>query len=138
MKEEEFDPSTSEAFQKNLDKVFEELMAEKEPVPLDTSVEDDFQWIDIDKEIKKGAEKENTEEEKRKENGKVAEMQAAETVEEAAATEEPTQKPEILAAQKASEAEKFDEVPSMSAEEEEKLLQGINEALAAQIANEFA
>ena len=45
MKEEEFNPSTSEAFQRNLDKVFEELVAEKESVPLDTSVEDDFQWI---------------------------------------------------------------------------------------------
>ena len=57
MKEEEFNPSTSEAFQRNLDKVFEELVAEKESVPLDTSVEDDFQWIDIDKEIEKKTEK---------------------------------------------------------------------------------
>ena len=53
MKEEEFNPSTSEAFQRNIDKVIEELVASKEPVPLDTSVDDDFQWIDIDKEIKK-------------------------------------------------------------------------------------
>ena len=126
MKEEEFNPSTSEAFQKNLDKVFEELVAEKESVPLDTSVNDDFQWIDIDKEIEKKTEKNNAPEGnvEMKEAGKEEEQ-----TEEAAALEQETKETSVL--------ETLDEVPSMSIEEEEKMLQGINEALAAQIANEF-
>ena len=139
MKEEEFNPSTSEAFQRNLDKVFEELVAEKESVPLDTSVEDDFQWIDIDKEIKKKTEenKETDSEQTETESNEQAEavpdaeaMLYTEVVQqmEEAASLEPEEKPV---------RETFDEIPSMSAEEEEKLLQGINEALAAQIASEF-
>ena len=125
MKEEEFNPSTSEAFQRNLDKVFEELVAEKESVPLDTSVEDDFQWIDIDKEIEKN--KETEREQTELENNEQAD--AMPQMEEAASLEPNMEEKTVR--------ETFDEVPSMSAEEEEKLLQGINEALAAQIANEF-
>ena len=135
MKEEEFNPSTSEAFQRNLDKVFEELVAEKESVPLDTSVEDDFQWIDIDKEIEKKIEKnkEIGNEQTELENGEPTEaVKDIEEVQqmEVAASFEPNIEPKTV-------REMFDEVPTMSAEEEEKLLQGINEALAAQIASEF-
>lgn len=135
MKEEEFNPSTSEAFQRNLDKVFEELVAEKESIPLDTSVEDDFQWIDIDKEIEKKIEK-NKETEKEQMEAKRDEYEEVEksvkevsSMEEAAALESNMEINPIR--------ETFEEIPSMSAEEEEKLLQGINEALAAQIASEF-
>ena len=124
MKEEEFDPSTSEAFQKNLDKVFAELVAEKEEVPLDTSVENDFQWIDIDEEIKKGTEKETTDET----------ASAKEETELQAQSDLQTQK---ASSYKMTEVTDFDNIPLMSTEQEEELLRGINEALAAQIASEF-
>lgn len=135
MKEEEFNPSTSEAFQRNLDKVFEELVAEKESVPLDTSVEDDFQWIDIDKEIEKKIEKkketdsEQTEIENNEQADAMLHIENVPQIEEAASLEPNGEEKTVR--------ETFDEVPSMSAEEEEQLLQGINEALAAQIASEF-
>ena len=135
MKEEEFNPSTSEAFQRNLDKVFEELVAEKESVPLDTSVEDDFQWIDIDKEIEKKIEKNKETDSKQTEIKNNKQLEVVKNIEkvlqmEAAVSLEPN-------VERKTVRETFDEVPSMSAEEEEKLLQGINEALAAQIASEF-
>ena len=120
MNEEEFNPSTSEAFQRNLDKVFEELVAEKESVPLDTSVEDDFQWIDIDKEIEKKIEKSKEIGSEQTEIGNAERIKAVKNIEVIQQMEEAAS----LEQNKSSTEDKtvretFDEVPSMSAEEEE-------------------